>query len=191
VRDFSHGYNSMIPDTTSNGSSSTASGAAARAGVLFFPVSLVKLTVMSLCTLGLYSAYWVYKNWDWLKKQNGLDISPFWRMFFGYFFCYSLFEKIRSEGEERGILGSVAAGPLAAGWIIFNLMVWIPDPYWLVTFASFLFLLPVQSYINAMNAAADPSYDRNSRLRGWNILAVVVGGPFFVMGCVGAFLPPE
>jgi hypothetical protein len=37
---------------------------------MFFPVSLFKLTVMSLFTLGLYEIYWFYRNWQLIKAMN-------------------------------------------------------------------------------------------------------------------------
>jgi hypothetical protein len=30
---------------------------------MYFPVSRLKLAVMSTCTLGIYELYWFYKNW--------------------------------------------------------------------------------------------------------------------------------
>ena len=35
----------------------------------FFPVSGLKLVVMSTVTFGLYEIYWFYQNW-WLVKQR-------------------------------------------------------------------------------------------------------------------------
>jgi hypothetical protein len=62
-----------------------------------FPVSLMKLTVMSIVTLGLYELYWFYKNWTLIKERGKLEIAPFWRAFFAYFFCYQCFSPLQAN----------------------------------------------------------------------------------------------
>lgn len=49
---------------------------------VLFPVSPLKLVVMSTVTLGIYEIYWFYKNWKLVKQQTDRDIMPFWRAFF-------------------------------------------------------------------------------------------------------------
>ncbi len=63
-------------------------------GPLYFPVSLLKLVIMSVVTAGIYEIYWMYKNWALVREREKLDIRPFWRAFFGFFFCYSLFKRV-------------------------------------------------------------------------------------------------
>jgi len=67
----------------------------------FFAVSLVKLVVLSLCTLGVYQWYWFYQNWRLIKDWERLHISPFWRTFWGYFFCHACFTRIREHAERK------------------------------------------------------------------------------------------
>jgi len=55
---------------------------------IFSPVSKTKLAVMSICTLGMYDLYWFYKNWGLVKDRNNLEIKPFWRAFFAFFYCH-------------------------------------------------------------------------------------------------------
>ena len=54
---------------------------------MFFPVSRLKLLVMSLVTFGLYEVFWFYKNWQLFKAATVRDISPFWRTVFSGVFC--------------------------------------------------------------------------------------------------------
>src|SRR5690349_17919588 len=58
----------------------------------FFPVSPVKLVVMSTFTFGIYELYWFYRNWKLIKQRTGASITPFWRAFFGILFCYQCFK---------------------------------------------------------------------------------------------------
>jgi hypothetical protein len=157
---------------------------------VFFPVSVVKLLVLSLCTFGLYEMYWFYKNWQLVKRREHSNIVPVMRSVFGVFFCYSLFEKVSDQAEHAGT-GSIAAGPLAAGWIVLTILWRLPDPYWLVTFLAVLFMLPVQQAINAINSQAAPGHDPNRSFSGWNIAAVIIGSLFFALALIGLFLPSE
>ncbi len=157
---------------------------------VFFPVSVTKLLVLSLCTSGLYELYWLYKNWQIIKQREQSDIIPFWRAFFAVFFCHALLSQIRSEAESSGT-GSFPAGPLAAGWIITTLLWRLPDPYWLVTFLAVCFLLPVQHVVNRLNSVRAPGHDANTRFTAINIVTVVGGGILFGMAVIGTFIPDE
>jgi hypothetical protein len=48
---------------------------------IFFPVSPLKLVVMSTVTFGIYELYWFYQNWKLVKHRTRRDIMPFWRAF--------------------------------------------------------------------------------------------------------------
>jgi len=158
---------------------------------VYFSVSPLKLIVMSVCTCGIYELYWHYKNWSLIKEREKLDIRPFWRAWFAFFFCYSLFKKIRTTAQSLNLKRSIAAGPLAAGWIITTLFWRLPDVYSLLTYFAMFFLVPVQSLVNEMNESVKPGYEQNKRFTPWNIVVVVFGGIFFVLILLGSFLPAE
>ncbi|HWM24107.1 MAG TPA: hypothetical protein VNP98_04735 [Chthoniobacterales bacterium] len=125
---------------------------------------------MSVVSLGLYDAYWIYRNWRYLKERDGLPIQPFWRGIFGLFFFHSLLKTIETDDAVNRIQkATFSPGSLAAGWIIVNLLGRAlsrgPEPGTnlvgiLISCSSFAFLLPVQNYINAINEAsvARPPY---------------------------------
>ncbi len=46
-------------------------------GFLYIPVR--RLVLLSMLTFGVYSYYWQYRNWAYVKEREGLSISPFWR----------------------------------------------------------------------------------------------------------------
>lgn len=158
---------------------------------MYFPVSALKLGVMSICTLGLYQIYWFYKNWHLVKERESSNVMPAMRSFFAYFFCYSLFKKIRDTAESHNIPVSLDASGMAAGWILVSMLWRLPDPYWLVTYANVFFLMHIQSSVNAINQAENPNHDPNSRFSGWNIATIVIGGIIFALAIAGTFLPDE
>lgn len=142
----------------------------------FFPVSILKLIVMSVCTSGIYDFYWYYKNWQLIKERENLDIMPIWRGVFAFFFCYSFFKKVRATAISLGLTRSITAGPLALGWIVVTILWQLPDLYSFVAIFAVLFLIPVQILVNDINAESSPGHDENKRFTAWNITAVVFGG---------------
>jgi hypothetical protein len=157
----------------------------------YFAVSPLKFVVMSFCTFSLYQIYWFYKNWWLVKVRERSNIYPAIRSVFAYFFCYSLFSKIRDTAQENHVSMALPVGPLAALWIVVTLLVNLPAPYWLVSFAAVFVLLPLQSVANQINANVAPAHDRNTRFSAGNIATIVVGGLLFLLSIIGSFLPPE
>lgn len=155
----------------------------------FFPVSVPKLVVLSICTLGLYELFWFYKNWHLVREREASNISPFWRAVFGYFFCYALFKRVRDYPSQGPVLPFLPAGPLAAGWIVTTMLWKLPDPYWLICYFSFVFMIPVQVAARRVNEAVAPGQDPNSKFTTRNWITVAVGGILFVLVVAAAFIP--
>jgi hypothetical protein len=156
-----------------------------------FAVSLLKLTVMSLCTGGIYEIYWFYRNWKLIGEREKSNIYPFWRAFFRVIFCYSCFARIRDIGKTTGLAKPLPAGGLATGWIVVTISWKLPDPYWWITYLAVAFLLPVQAHVNAINKIAAPEHDPNARFTVWNWLAIVAGGSLLVLAIIGMFVGQE
>jgi hypothetical protein len=156
---------------------------------IYFPVSLTKFVVMHFCTLGAYQFYWFYENWKLIREREQTEASPFWRTFFAFVYCYALFETIRSSAASLKIGQSISVQVLASGWILLSVLLILPDPYWLVTYLSILFLLPVQQAANRINELLVPGHDRNERFTGWNIVAVLIGGVLFIVSVIAIYLP--
>jgi hypothetical protein len=159
--------------------------------LIFFPVSIAKFAVLSVCSLGIYNLYWFYRNWQLVRAREHSDISPFWRATFAYFFCYAMFKQIRDHDRQSGGTGALPAGALATGWIVLTLLWQMPDRYWLAALLSFAFMLPAQIVANRINSVAAPNHDRNTRFTGWNWLTVVIGGAIIVLDALGEFAVPE
>ncbi|NOT66254.1 MAG: hypothetical protein HOP06_09565 [Methylotenera sp.] len=155
----------------------------------FFAVSIPKLIVMSVCTFSLYDLYWFYKNWLSIKTRFSSDISPFWRAFFAFFYCYQCFSQINSFGQEENISGNFPASLLAIGWIVTMLMTHLPEPYFLVSTLAFIFVIPVQIYANKINNKIAPAHYKNSNFSKWNWGAIVIGGAINLLVILTLFIP--
>lgn len=155
----------------------------------YFAVSPAKLVVMSLCTLGFYDIYWFYSHWRLVKERERANILPPLRAVFAYFFCYSLFSRIRSSAQASKVEVLLPAGPIAAAWIVISLLWKLPGPYWLVSFLAPFLLIPAQIAANRINETVAPGHDRNARFSGTNIVTMVVGGFLLVLAVLGTFIP--
>ncbi|MGD1046219.1 MAG: hypothetical protein ABR936_13000 [Bacteroidota bacterium] len=125
---------------------------------LFLYIPISRLILLSILSFGIYEAYWIYKNWWFINKRDKLDIRPFWRGIFGIFFCHSLFRRIHEDKESRSIaIPTFSPDGLASGWVVLMILtnilsrapgiaVSIISPF----IPSFLCLVPVQNYINAV-----------------------------------------
>lgn len=129
---------------------------------LYIPVS--RLILMSIVSFSIYEAYWIYKNWRYVKERENLTFRPFWRGWFGIFYCHSLLRRIHEDKEARSVqMPSFSASGLASGWVVLvilgNLVSRAPSSSASVVSAfipSFLCLVPVQSYINVVTERRNP-----------------------------------
>lgn len=163
----------------------------------YYNVSIPKLIILSVCTLGLYEIFWHYKNWKSIKEQTGEDISPFWRAWFLIFTCHELFKRIGISSGEKGLSLVPSAGRLATLYILLLLFGYIGgrlnnpigNVLWIVSLFTVVPLISVQKFINSYNATKDPSYIINNRY-GWeSIVSIIVGGIFLILTIIGIFLP--
>jgi len=156
-----------------------------------FAVSTTKLVVMSLATMNLYSVYWFYKHWVAIRRRKRDKSSPFWRAIFSVLWAYSCFKEIEGEANRHEIRRPLSPGGLALGWFVVNLLSRLRDPFWLVSVFAFLFLLPVQSMANELNAKVAPEADRNSRFNWANITWIAIAGLMWLLVIIGTFLPEQ
>ena len=148
---------------------------------LFLHISATRLILMSIASVGVYEYYWIYKNWKYIKEREGLRIHPFWRGVFGIFFCHSLLKRIKEDEDARVLIEPSFSVQLATGWVILvilaNLIGRAPGiaPS-IISFVipSYLFLVPVQNYINSATEKRSPG----ASYYGWSaghIVCLVFG----------------
>jgi hypothetical protein len=157
----------------------------------YFPVSLAKFAIMVACTFGLYSLYWQFCHWLYVRDNQNVRLSPGWRALFSIIFCYPLFRRIQRSAIVAGVRPGPPAGLLAIGWVFFALCGSLPPPFFLVYFVSIAFLIPVQRVANKINKLANPGHDPNGAFSVLNKVTVVVGGLLLIFTAIGAFLSPR
>ena len=159
---------------------------------LFLYVPAARLILMSILSFSLYEAYWMYRNWCYVKKRDNLNILPFWRAVFGIFFCHALLRRIH-EDKEAGSLQVPSFWPngLATGWVVLmivsNAISRAPGVVASMVSAvipSFLCLVPVQNYINSVTERRSPGQP----YYGWSwghIVCLVIGVIVWALLLVG------
>ena len=150
------------------------------AQVKYFPVAPVKYVLMSICTLGIYDIYWHYKNWKTVKVRDESRILPLARAIFYPFWFYSLLTDI-AKHSGRGALSAWAyRAVLAIAVIVLSAVSRLPDPYWLLSFLTFVPALPAIIAIDRENAAAGVTMPPAFGYRPVNFVAFLLGGPIVV-----------
>jgi hypothetical protein len=155
----------------------------------FFTTSTLKLTLMSICTFGIYEIYWFYKNWILIKARTGQNLMPFWRAFFAPIWAYSCFKHIKTSAGENNIPESLSIGSLAALYFILRTLWRLPDPFWLISLFSFIPIIPVNNVAFKINSKLITDIKNNETFSGWNWVGLVLGGLLFLFGLIGTFLP--
>ncbi len=133
---------------------------------LFLYIPISRLILLSIVSFGLYEAYWIYKNWRYLKERTHLKIMPFWRGIFGIFFCYGLLRAIHGDAEARAVRApAFQPDMLAITWIILTLLgrgldrvggIHVGFTILSGLLPTYLCLVPVQSYVNEVAKARNP-----------------------------------
>jgi amino acid permease len=159
---------------------------------LFLHIPVARLIVMSIVSFGLYQAYWVYRNWRYVKERGDLGIRPFWRGVFCVFYCHSLLRRIHGDEEARAVQApSFSPGALATAWVVLvvvaNLVSRAPGTAATMVAAfvpSYLCLVPVQNYVNSVTERRSPGHPHH-RWSSGHAVCLFVGLAVWALLLVG------
>ncbi|QQX79633.1 DUF3857 domain-containing protein [Shewanella sp. KX20019] len=151
----------------------------------FYPVSTLKFFVLSVFSLGLYSSYWSYKNWQYIKHANDRpDIWPVARGLFAplwYYPLYSWLNVHRDQQQKRSFLiPAWSAVILFAGYLFWNGMSWeLSLGYW-DDLIPFIVFAPLVIYINKVNSTSSEAYVANSQWHARNWVFIACMAPLLI-----------
>ena len=155
---------------------------------LCFDTILVKKVVwLSILTFGIYEIIWFYKSWKTLAVKFGYKVSPFWRAIFAGITGFWLFPTI-SKYVEKFEMESFDGMLFAVLYLILNMLYRLPDPLWIICFASVAIIALAQDKINKVNAQYFPNAPVN-KWRGINTFWSILGGIILLLALVGMFIP--
>jgi hypothetical protein len=145
-------------------------------------INLNKFIILSIISFGAYEIWWMYKAWRFFKQKEKLEIFPGARAIFCVFFLNSLFNKILEFAKEKGYSNNFSSSTLFICFLIANLLAKLPDPFWLISIFSFVFIIPP---FEALNYAKQKStniiiIDRTG-FNGRQITLIVLGTIFWAL----------
>ncbi len=159
---------------------------------LYIPIS--RLILMSILTFGMYELYWIFMNWDYLRDEKHMKVQPMSRVVFREFFIYSLLHRIHDDPDSNVVhKPKFFTIGLALVWIVLTILhrLFASDGTIYGTMIapfipSFLCLIPVQLYINAVRKKQYPDI----KYFGWttgHIIMLVIGcvlWPLIILGTI-------
>ncbi len=98
----------------------------------YYRVSTAKLVALSFCTLGFYSIYWFYRQWQAEGEEHDESDSAPFRAFFSVFTAYSLFSRIHAALSLDGDRPRFSPGLYAVAYFVLVTAWRLPDPYGLL-----------------------------------------------------------
>lgn len=136
-----------------------------RAGNIYYYVPIAQMLLYNVISLGLYQFYWFYKQWYyWATNHKKTYLSPD-RELSWILFPWTMFEKIETDKELNAVERADFNGTLIfwmwafSGFFLFMLMQFSRPIhglsnviYYLGGVAEIAFLIPIQRYINRVNA---------------------------------------
>ena len=165
---------------------------------IFYPVSKIKFFVLMVCTIGIYGAYWFYKNFRYLKSE-GAKVIPILRALFNVIFYYSLFQFVieKTEGERKKGLSAIWLGFMAIAYLIATVASSATEVSWFIAVPGvlicILLLFPILKKINKENGVDSAAYRHNSRwrIRHYVLLIPLLLGAVMLYASESNFTPVE
>ncbi len=157
----------------------------------YFDISILRLIVMDITTLGLYTMYWFYRNLKAIKRPCQSNIVLFLKAVFNMFFAYPLFTSmansiIHTYPEKKHCLKQAQV----CGWIYglssiasFGLGV-VQVPYFVnvgMYVGRLLILCLIQRNVLWHHAKVTPNYKPIQNFTMAEVLLIVVGMLLFML----------
>jgi hypothetical protein len=129
----------------------------------FYVVSLPKMLILGVATLGWYWTYWFWRHWQTYKRTTNANIWPLPRAFFMIFTAHTLFETIATRLSRQKIRHAWSPGM----WATLYVLVAIEQPFavlLLKIFSTKIMVLTVNGIAIALGAVALAQAQRAANL---------------------------
>lgn len=155
-------------------------------------ITLEMFIFLCFITLGLYNIWWIYKQWRFFNQKERSDILPVARAIFSIIFLNFLFIRIYKYAGSKGYQATRDPFPLYIGFLIFNLLARLPDPYWIISLLAFIFLIPP---FKALNYAKENTEGlivfEQSTFSGRQIALIIVFAALWILLLLGFLMGNE
>ncbi|MCG8316759.1 MAG: DUF3857 domain-containing transglutaminase family protein [Pseudomonadales bacterium] len=145
--------------------------------LIFYPISISKFVLLNVCTANIYSIYWMYRNWEFLKTNKEQNIIPFLRALFSFIFLYDFYKRVKLVAESEGqIVSTGQSGMLfiAAVYFVATLLSTNAAWWWLAYLTGIACFIPALLIINRLNDKQSDAFMRNSHIGIFHVLFMFV-----------------
>lgn len=164
----------------------------------FFVVAPRKFLLMVLLSHGLYTFYWMYKQWSTYRAATGTRVLPLVRAFFSIFFVYALVIKIKRALDVKELSYRWWPRCYALGWITTAFLpftyIWFIAPFTALKLGVCLSIVQVSLGVQVQRAVNhledDPQGKANAGITWANGLWMALGVSFWVLGVSSALYSP-
>lgn len=157
----------------------------------FYPVSLVKFLVLSVLTFGIYTAYWSYRNWRFIRERDGSSIMPVARGIFDILWYYPLFNQLENDSQKRFGANRVLLKPVAVLFAVLYFMAAFLDEVSYLLYPALvvtpLLVFPLVNYVNYINADDQQAYHYNSTWKLRHSALIILFSPIVLFSLAGDF----
>lgn len=151
-------------------------------------ISQEKFILLSVMSIGLYPAWWMYKSWKFFQQRDGFDVMPILRAIFSIFFMVSLFDHIQDYARDKGYDKSFSSLGMFLVIMALNFSSYFLETIWFLGIASVFFFLPA---FNAFNFARQNSPDINvveqNSFNTRQIVLMVLGAIWWGLVLIGLY----
>ncbi|MFC3152883.1 DUF3857 domain-containing protein [Litoribrevibacter euphylliae] len=141
----------------------------------FYPVDNIKYLALSFMTFGVYTVYWLYKNWQYIKERDQSNIMPLARAIFSIIWYYPLAKQIflinkdKLTKRDHAII-SLLLVAFIIGYLISNTQgIYVFLGLAFQIFCVFFLVL----LVNMQNPVRSPGYLHNSKWRIRHLFAAI------------------
>lgn len=150
-------------------------------------ISLNKFIFLSFISFGLYQIWWMFKTWRFFLIKDKLNIMPAARAIFSIFFLYSLFNHIKTYSKEQEYPHDFSSGWMYLGYLITSLLVRLPDPYWLISLCSIIFLIPAFKALNYAQKQIETTIEQE-KFNTPQIILTIIGSIMWLLIFISFFI---
>ena len=147
-------------------------------------ISVNKFIFLSFISFGLYQIWWIFKAWRFFLIKDKLNIMPAGRAVFSIFFLYSLFNRIKNHAKEQGYINDFSSGWMYLAYLITTLLVYLPEPYWLISLCDIIFLIPAFKALNYAQKQIVTTIEQE-KFNTSQIILIIIGSIMWLLIFIG------
>ncbi|MCF6276691.1 MAG: DUF4234 domain-containing protein [Candidatus Magasanikbacteria bacterium] len=137
--------------------------------------------LLSLITFGIYELVWFYRGWKLLKNKKKMNINPFWRAFFSPFYAGDFAKNFQEFLKDKDLkIEKSDSKNIGMIYFILSILYILPNPFWMISFFTFIPLLPLVKNMNRFYKVENPKL-KPKKFNWLQKILVVIGVVFLII----------